>query len=311
MIELINITKKYGNFLALNKINLTINKGEIVGFLGRNGAGKSTLMNILTGYISMNEGEVRINGIDILEEPEKVKKNIGYLPEIPPLYVDMTVKEYLRFVCKLKEVSKERIQSEILEKMSFVSIEFVQNKLIKHLSKGFKQRVGLAQALIGNPELLVLDEPTSGLDPKEIIEFRQLIMDISKNSTVILSSHILSEVQALCHKVMIINEGQPLLITNPNEYLNDHLIIRIKATENEIITCLQQIPFVKSFKKIGSYELNTLDFLLISEEKLDIREAVFRSFSHHQLPLLMMKQQNNHLENLFLHATNEKAGVKS
>jgi len=221
MIEIRNLVKYYGDIPAVNNVTFTVQKGEILGFLGPNGAGKTTTMNILTGFLSATSGTVTINGHDILEEPQEAKKCIGYLPEQPPLYLDMTVIEYLKFVAELKGVAADDQIKQLAEIMKLVRITDVSNRLIKNLSKGYRQRVGIAQALVGNPEVLVLDEPTVGLDPKQIIEIRNLIKELGKKHTVILSSHILPEVQAVCERVVIINkgviieEGSSDLISNP------------------------------------------------------------------------------------------------
>lgn len=212
MIEVKNLVKKYGNHLAVDHLSFTVEKGQIYGFLGPNGAGKSTTMNIMTGYIGATEGEVFINGYDILKAPEKAKRSIGYLPEQPPLYMDMTVKEYLVFAAELKKIKKGEIKEVVAEVVALVQLEEVQNRLIKNLSKGYKQRVGLAQAILGFPEVIILDEPMVGLDPKQIIEIRELIRELAKKHTVILSSHILPEVQEICDHVMIISNGK--LVTN-------------------------------------------------------------------------------------------------
>jgi ABC-2 type transport system ATP-binding protein len=208
MIEIRNLVKYYGDILAVNDVTFTVQKGEILGFLGPNGAGKTTTMNILTGFLSATSGTVTINGYDILENPQMAKRCIGYLPENPPLYLDMTVIEFLKFVSELKGVVKEDRIKQLAEIMKLVRITDVANRLIKNLSKGYRQRVGIAQALVGNPEVLVLDEPTVGLDPKQIIEIRNLIKELGKRHTVILSSHILPEVQAVCERVVIINKGK-------------------------------------------------------------------------------------------------------
>lgn len=210
MIEVRNLVKKYGSHMAVNHLNFTIEKGKIYGFLGPNGAGKSTTMNMITGYIASTEGEILIDGHNILEEPEEAKKKIGYLPEIPPLYVDMTVSEYLKFVSELKSIPKEKRSGNINEVMSTTKLQSVKDRLIKNLSKGYRQRVGLAQALLGYPEIIILDEPTVGLDPKQIIEIRDLIKSLGNKHTVILSSHILSEVSAVCDHVLIIDKGKLL-----------------------------------------------------------------------------------------------------
>ena len=208
MIEVKNLVKKYGNHLAVDHLSFTVEKGQIYGFLGPNGAGKSTTMNIMTGYIGATEGEVFINGYDILKAPEKAKKSIGYLPELPPLYMDMTVREYLTFAAELKKIKKDKVKEAIEEVVALVQIGEVQNRLIKNLSKGYKQRVGLAQAILGFPEVIILDEPMVGLDPKQIVEIRELIRELAKEHTVILSSHILAEVQEICDHVLIISKGK-------------------------------------------------------------------------------------------------------
>lgn len=208
MIEVKNLVKKYGNHLAVDHLSFTVGKGQIYGFLGPNGAGKSTTMNIMTGYIGATEGEVVINGYDILKAPEKAKKSIGYLPELPPLYMDMTVMEYLSFAAELKKIKKDRIKDAIEDVVALIQIEDVKNRLIKNLSKGYKQRVGLAQAILGFPEVIILDEPMVGLDPKQIVEIRELIRQLAKDHTVILSSHILAEVQEICDHVLIISKGK-------------------------------------------------------------------------------------------------------
>lgn len=208
MIEVRNLVKKYGNHLAVDHLSFTVEKGQIYGFLGPNGAGKSTTMNIMTGYIGATEGEVIINGYDILKAPEKAKKSIGYLPELPPLYMDMTVREYLTFAAELKKIKKDKLKEAMEEVVALVQIEEVQDRLIKNLSKGYKQRVGLAQAILGFPEVIILDEPMVGLDPKQIVEIRELIRELAKEHTVILSSHILAEVQEICDHVLIISKGK-------------------------------------------------------------------------------------------------------
>ena len=215
MIEVRNLVKKYGSHMAVNHLNFTIEKGKIYGFLGPNGAGKSTTMNMITGYIASTEGEILIDGHNILEEPEEAKKKIGYLPEIPPLYVDMTVSEYLKFVAELKSIPKEKRSGNINEVMSTTKLQSVKDRLIKNLSKGYRQRVGLAQALLGYPEIIILDEPTVGLDPKQIIEIRDLIKSLGNKHTVILSSHILSEVSAVCDHVLIIDKGKLVASDTP------------------------------------------------------------------------------------------------
>jgi ABC-2 type transport system ATP-binding protein len=249
VIQIENVTKRYGSHVALDNLNFTVNKGEVIGFLGPNGAGKSTTMNIITGYISASEGSVKVDGIDILENPEKVKSKIGYLPELPPLYMDMTVIEYLKFVSKLKKVKKDSIEPSLQRIMNLVKVNHVQNRLIKNLSKGYKQRVGLAQALIGDPEVLILDEPTVGLDPKEIIEIRNLIKSIGKEHTIILSSHILSEVSAVCDRVLIMSKGKLVATGTPDELskklsLGNKLLLRVKGSKSSVVETIKEIQEV-------------------------------------------------------------------
>ena len=258
MIEVQNLTKRYGDKKAVDNISFTVNKGEILGFLGPNGAGKSTTMNILTGYLSSTEGVAKIGEYDVLENPLEAKKHIGYLPEHPPLYLDMTVRDYLDFIYDLKRCKIPR-KSHIGEICRLVRIEEVYNRIIKNLSKGYKQRVGLAQALIGNPEVLILDEPTVGLDPKQIIDIRNLIKRLGKNHTVILSSHILPEVQAVCDRVVVINKG--IIVADDTadnlsrQLSTDHkLVVRIEGPEAEVRKLLTSVPNMQSVVLLGERE---------------------------------------------------------
>ena len=264
MIEVTGLSKRYGTYLAVKDVSFSIEKGEFIGFLGPNGAGKSTIMNILTGYLSLTQGKVEIDGYDIAEYPEDAKRRIGYLPEIPPLYTDMKVREYLNFIYDLKKVKFPK-KPHIDEILRLVKIDNVQNRLIKNLSKGYRQRVGFAQALIGNPDVLILDEPTVGLDPKQIIEIRNLIARLGKNHTIILSSHILSEIQAVCKRVIIINKGQIIADDTPenlsNKLSSDHsLIARIVAGEQEMIDALSTVKGVKSVTSLGRKEDGSFDY---------------------------------------------------
>lgn len=313
MIQLENLTKRFGAHIALDNLNLTINRGEILGFLGPNGAGKSTTMNIITGYLSATEGTVKVDGIDILEKPEEVKKRIGYLPEIPPLYTEMTVYEYLKFVSKLKKVKSDLIEPSLTRIMNLVKINHVQGRLIRNLSKGYKQRVGLAQALIGDPEVLILDEPTVGLDPKEIIEIRNLIKDIGKDRTIILSSHILSEVSAVCDRVVIINKGKIVASGTPEELskklsYGNKQILRVKAQKKDAVEALKEIPEVKIVIEHGVFEQNTVDLIVEAKDDLDIRELIFEKLVAKSMPLLMMKSMDLSLEEIFLQVTTGDKG---
>ena len=307
MIEVKNLSKSYGSKLAVDKISFTAGESEILGFLGPNGAGKSTTMNMLTGYLSSSGGQALINGVDILEDPVRAKKDIGYLPEQPPLYLDMTVMEYLNFVYDLKKCKLPR-KSHLAEICSLVKITDVSRRVIRNLSKGYKQRVGLAQALVGNPKVLILDEPTVGLDPKQIIEIRTLIKKLGRNHTVILSSHILSEVQAVCDKIVVINLGR-LVANDTTEHLShnlsaDHkLTVQIEGPVKEVKALLEQIPDMQEVhlnrtidKTIGEYELNAV-------EGCDIRREVFKRMAARNYPILLMRSSELTLEEIFLKLT--------
>lgn len=310
MIQIENLVKRYGKQTVLNGLNLTINKGEILGFLGPNGAGKSTTMNIITGYISSTEGTVKIDGMDILEKPKAVKKKIGYLPEIPPLYMDMTVEEYLRFVCKIKGIKTKDVDETLERVLDTVKVGNYKNRLIKNLSKGYKQRVGLAQAIIGNPELLILDEPTVGLDPKEIIEIRNLVKEIGKSHTVILSSHILSEVSAVCDRVVIINKGEIVATGTPEELsrrlnYSSKILLRVKGSGEKISKALNNIDGVQKTEIQNTVEKDAVDILVEAKQDEDIREKVFWTLSKAEIPVLMMKPVDLTLEEVFLQVTTQ------
>jgi len=310
MIEIQGLSKRYGNHVAVDNISFTVNKGEILGFLGPNGAGKSTTMNIITGYISSTEGTVKIDGYDILEQPAEAKKRIGYLPEHPPLYMDMTVREYLNFVYEIKKAEQNR-KAHLDEIMDLVKIGDVQNRLIKNLSKGYQQRVGLAQALVGSPEVLILDEPTVGLDPKQIIEIRNVITDLGKDHTIILSSHILPEVSAICERVIIINKGRIVAIDTPENLskvlMNEsRLLVRIAGPENQVLNILKEIDGIKYVDSQGEKERDTIDYIIEAESNVDIRKPLFYALSNHQYPIMMMKSMNLSLEEIFLQLTTDR-----
>ena len=307
MINVTGLSKRYGTHLAVNNVSFNIEKGEVIGFLGPNGAGKSTIMNILTGYLSLTQGKVEIDGFDILENPEDAKSRIGYLPEIPPLYVDMKVREYLNFIYDLKKVKFPK-KPHIDEVLKLVKIDHVQNRLIKNLSKGYRQRVGFAQALIGNPDVLILDEPTVGLDPKQIIEIRNLISRLGKNHTIILSSHILSEIQAVCKRVIIINKGE-IIADDTAENLSDKLssdrslVARIIAGEQDMLDALSTVQGVKSVMSLGRKEDGSFDFLIEPKEGADIRAAVFERVVSRGKTLLSLTSNKLSLEQVFLRLT--------
>ncbi len=307
MIEVKSLSKKYGKHLAVDDVSFTIEKGEVVGFLGPNGAGKSTIMNILTGYISSTSGSVSIDGYDILEQSEYAKRRIGYLPEIPPLYPDMTVTEYLYFIYELKKVKFPK-KAHIEEILNLVKIDNVADRLIKNLSKGYRQRVGIASALVGNPDVLILDEPTVGLDPKQIIEIRELISKLGRNHTVILSSHILSEIQAVCKRILIINGGK-LVANDTAENLSktlssDHsLIVRVLGPEQEVFKILNSVKNVESVVSQGLKEENAYEFLLTPKENCDIRREVFERLAERGRPILNLSSNELTLEQIFLQLT--------
>lgn len=307
MIEVVNLSKHYGDKKAVDNVSFKAGDGEVLGFLGPNGAGKSTTMNILTGYISSSGGKALIDGVDILENPVKAKQKIGYLPEIPPLYVDMTVKEYLYFIYDLKKCKLPKI-SHLQDICSLVKIENVYNRLIKNLSKGYRQRVGLAQALVGNPKVLILDEPTVGLDPKQIIEIRTLIKKLGKNHTVILSSHILSEVQAVCDKIVVINEGK--VVANDTEenlsmkLAGDHrLVCRIDGRKEDVLRALKKIDGVDKVVCDSERSGNICDYRIEAKEGTDIRYDIFNAMVENRWYLLGMKSSEMSLEDIFLKLT--------
>lgn len=307
LIEVKNLTKHYGDKKAVNNISFKANDGEILGFLGPNGAGKSTTMNILTGYLSSTSGEALINGIDILEDPIGAKKQIGYLPELPPLYLDMTVREYLYFIYDLKGCTLPR-NTHLKEICELVKIENVYDRMIKNLSKGYRQRVGLAQALVGNPNVLILDEPTVGLDPKQIIEIRTLIKKLGKNHTVILSSHILSEVQAVCDRIVVINQGRIVADDTADNLSNtlsaDHkLIARIDGPKDEVIKIIQTIPGVETVVADMQREKGVWEYNIEATEGTDIRRDLFKRLASRNWYLLGLKSSELSLEDIFLKLT--------
>ena len=306
MIEVKNLVKKYGDHTAVDHLSFTVEKGQIYGFLGPNGAGKSTTMNIMTGYLGATDGEVLINGHDILKEPEAAKKSIGYLPELPPLYMDMTVMEYLKFSAELKKIKKEDREQEIEKALKLVKLADVQDRLIKNLSKGYKQRVGLAQAILGFPEIIILDEPTVGLDPKQIIEIRELIRELAKEHTVILSSHILAEIREVCDYIMIISKGKLVASDTPEhleELMNGSDTIHIetraeKETVREILSGLKDIEDVTY-----TQENDILKAEVKTKERKDIREVIFSAFAEAKCPLLTLQKTTVSLEEVFLELT--------
>lgn len=307
MIEVQNLSKHFGDKKAVDNISFKAENGEILGFLGPNGAGKSTTMNILTGYISCTEGKALIDGIDILENPIKAKSKIGYLPEQPPLYLDMTVKEYLNFVYDLKKCKLPK-NSHLKDVCNLVKIDHVYNRIIKNLSKGYKQRVGLAQALVGNPNVLILDEPTVGLDPNQIIEIRSLIKKLGKNHTVILSSHILSEVQAVCDKIVVINDGK-IVADDTEDNLskaldNEHRILaRIDGDKSKVLACIKAIHDVESCSADIMREENVWEYRIEAKQGADVRRKLFTAMAENGFYILELKSSELSLEDIFLKLT--------
>lgn len=315
VIEVNNLVKRYGDHTAVDHLSFKIEKGKIYGFLGPNGAGKSTTMNIITGYIASTEGTVSIDGHDILEEPEKARKCIGYLPEQPPLYFDMTVLEYMRFAADLKKIPKNKKNEMIEEVMDRVKITDMKNRLIKNLSKGYRQRVGLAQAILGYPDVIILDEPTVGLDPKQIIEIRDLIKDLRRKHTVILSSHILSEVSAVCDYVLIISHGKLVASDTPENLSklaagSNNLSLVVKGDKEKIRILLGEISGVRDISIEGSGEEGEWNVKLTTEEHTDIREDVFFKMAESRYPILEMQSKKVSLEEIFLELTEDGAGQK-
>ena len=313
MIRVENLTKRYGSHCAVNNISFQVGKGEILGFLGPNGAGKSTTMNILTGYLSATDGTVTINGHDILDNPNAAKASIGYLPEIPPLYPDMTVKEYLNFMCDLKKCALPR-QRHLAEICKVMKIEHVYNRLIKNLSKGYKQRVGVAQALLGNPDILILDEPTVGLDPKQIIDIRNLIKDLGKKHTVILSSHILPEIQAVCERVIVIKKGKLIADGTPADLSkmlssNNRVVARIHGDEDQARKVIEAMPNVNEVMPLGVKEDGAYEFEIVPAEGVDIRGDLFNAISAAGMQIIGLKGSEMNLEDIFLQLVNDDASA--
>lgn len=310
MIQVENLVKKYGDHLAVDHLSFQVEQGKIYGFLGPNGAGKTTTMNIMTGYIAATEGSVKINGYDILKDAEEAKKCIGYLPEVPPLYLDMTVGEYLKFVAGLKKIPKEDHTKQIEEVMALTMISDMYGRLIKNLSKGYKQRVGLAQAVLGYPDVIILDEPTVGLDPKQIIEIRDLIKKLGKKHTVILSSHILSEVQAVCDEIMIISRGR-LVASDTPEGLTKRMsggagvTLTILGTKEQAEAVLNSLSGIRDHHFENTNEKKCVRVVIETEANQDIRENLFYALAERKLPILEMNRLENSLEDIFLALTEE------
>lgn len=311
MIEVEKLTKKYGNHVAVDNLSFRVERGMIYGFLGPNGAGKSTTMNMMTGYIAATSGTVKINGYDILKNPEQAKKSIGYLPELPPVYPDMTVYEYLKFVAELKKVKKSEQSAQIEDVMEQTRIKDVQNRLIRNLSKGYKQRVGLAQAIIGQPEVIILDEPTVGLDPKQIIEIRELIRELAKKHTVILSSHILSEVSAVCDHIMIISKGKLVASDTPEGLVTRlkggrQFMMSVQGERSRLEEILQSIEQIKDFSIQPSKAEGCVSATIMTEDQDDIRVELFHRLAAADMPIMELSLSEKSLEDVFLELTGEE-----
>lgn len=310
MIEISNVVKKYGNLYAVDDISFKVNEGEIVGFLGPNGAGKSTTMNILTGYLSATRGTAKIAGINILENPIEAKRNIGFLPEQPPLYLDMTVKEYLNFVYDLKHCTLNR-KKHIAEICEVVKISDVYTRIIGHLSKGYRQRVGIAQALIGNPKVLIFDEPTVGLDPRQIIEIRNLIRSLGDKHTVILSTHILPEVQAVCDRIIVINKGKIVADEKTCDIGRavkgvGRITAKICGDEKTVVRLLRAIDGILSVDVLGAREEGSTEYLIETDAAIEVKKPMFYALCEAGLPLIGLESAQANLEDVFISIIDSK-----
>jgi len=305
LIEIKNVTKKYSNFIAVDNISFSIKKGEIVGLLGPNGAGKSTTMNMITGFIEPNKGEIIIQGYDILKNPKKAKQQIGYMPEGVPLYEDLTVKEFISYMADLKMVKRNKKQEQIKNVLIQTNLEEVKNKLIRNLSRGYKQRVSMAGALVGEPNILILDEPTVGLDPKQITEIRNLIKELGKTHTIILSSHILSEVSQICQKVIIINSGKVVAIDTPKNLESkvnkeNCIFVTVEDPNEKIEQTIKNIKQIEKINLIKDNQDGTKQYSITSKENIDIRKEIFETFAKNQITIFELKKSEATLEEAFM-----------
>lgn len=315
MITVKNVCKKYGSFVAVDNISFEIDDGEIIGLLGPNGAGKSTTMNMLTGFIEPTSGEILINGVNISKKSKKAKSNIGYMPENVPLYKDLTVKEFINYMAELKYVKGKDKKNMVSDIMAKTNLTDVQNKLIKNLSRGYKQRVSMAGALVGNPKILILDEPTVGLDPKQITEIRNLIKSLAKDHTIIISSHILSEISQMCKKVIILNKGKLIAIDTPENLenkvsKNNVILVTVEDSENKIKNVVKEIPEITEIKLIKKNDDNTIQYSLTAKENSDIRKIVFEKFAKEGITIFELKKSETTLEDAFIDLLKDKGGNK-
>ena len=305
MIELKNVTKKYGKFKAIDNISFSVKEGEIIGLLGPNGAGKSTTMNMMTGFIEQTEGEIIINGFDITKKPKKAKKSIGYMPEGVPLYTDLTVKEFVTYMAEIKQVNRKERKEKVEKIIEKTGLKDVEKKLIRNLSRGYKQRVSMAGALVGEPKILILDEPTVGLDPKQITEIRNMIKELGKTHTVILSSHILSEVSQICNKVIIINKGKIVAIDTPENLENrvnnkNCVYVTIEDKENKIAKIKDKIKEIKDIQLTQENEDGTKQYIIEAEGEIDLRKTIFNEFAKENITIFEMKKADTTLEEAFM-----------
>ena len=305
MIEVKNVTKKYGKVIAVDDISFTINEGEIIGLLGPNGAGKSTTMNMLTGYIEQTSGTIIVDGYDMLKKPKKAKREIGYMPEGVPLYTDLTVKEFVRYMAEIKKVNKKERKEKVEKIIEQTGLKDVEKKLIKNLSRGYKQRVSMAGALVGEPKILILDEPTVGLDPKQITEIRSLIKELGKTHTVILSSHILSEVSQICNKVIIINKGKIVAIDTPEHLENratseNCIYVTVEDTENKMKDIKNKIKDIEKVELIEENEDGTKQYMIEARKDIDLRKTIFSEFAKENITIFEMKKADTTLEDAFM-----------
>lgn len=305
MIKVENVTKKYGSYIAVNNMNFEVKEGEIVGFLGPNGAGKTTTMSMITGFIEPTSGYVEINGYNVSKKAKKAKREIGYMPETTPLYNELTPKEFIRYMAELKGVKRKEKNAEIERVIKAVNIEDVQNKLIRNLSRGYRQRVSLAGALVGNPKVLILDEPTVGLDPKQVAQIRSLIKALGKDHTIILSSHILSEISQICKKVIIINKGKLIAVDTPENLKKKEmganvLLVTVEDTENKIEETVKKMPEISEFKLIRVLPDGTKQYSISTKQDKDIRKAVFSEFAKAGMTIFELKKAETTLEDVFI-----------
>ena len=314
MIQVENITKKYGSFTAVNNINFEIDEGEIVGFLGPNGAGKSTTMNMITGFIEPTSGRIIVDGYDISKKPRKAKRQIGYMPEGVPLYSDLTVKEFVTYMAELKGVPKKEKKDKVQKAIEETGLQDVQNKLTRNLSRGYKQRVSMAGALVSNPKVIILDEPTVGLDPKQVTEIRALIKELGKEHTVILSSHILSEVSQICNRVIIINHGQIVAIDTPENLekkvvTDNSVYVTVEDTDNKMDTIKEKLQDIKEIKLITENEDKTKKYMITANSDVDLRKNIFETFAKEGITIFEMKKSDVTLEDAFMQLIENKEEV--